>query len=53
MERHRSHCAAFKRQIAEEFIAGETLHALSKQHDISGQLIRICVGQFEAGALDD
>jgi len=43
----------FKRQVAEEFIAGETLHALSKRHDISRQLVRIWVGKFEAGALDD
>src|SRR3978361_348057 len=53
MTRHRSHSAAFKRQVAEEFIAGETLHALSKRHDISRQLIRIWVGKYEAGALDD
>jgi transposase len=53
MTKHRSHSAAFKRQVAEEFIAGETLHALSKRHDISRQLIRISVGKFEAGALDD
>ena len=45
--------AAFKRQVAEEFIAGETLHALAKQHDISRQLIRIYISKFEAGALDD
>jgi transposase len=53
MTRHRSHSATFKRQVAEEFIAGETLHGLSKQHDISRQLIRIWVGKYEAGALDD
>ncbi len=53
MTKHRSHSAAFKRQVAEEFIAGETLHALSKRHDISRQLIRIWVSKFEAGALDD
>jgi transposase-like protein len=53
MTKHRSHSAAFERQVAEEFIAGETLHALSKRHDISRQLIRIWVGKFEAGALDD
>ena len=50
MTKHRSHSAAFKRRVAEEFIAGETLHALSKRHDISRQLIRIWVGKFEAGA---
>jgi len=53
MTRHRSHSAAFKRQVGEEFIAGETLHALSKRHDISRQLVQIWVGKFEAGALDD
>ena len=52
MTKHRSHSAAFKRQVAEEFIAGDTLHALAQRHDISRQLIRIWVGKFEAGALD-
>ena len=52
MTEHRSHSAAFKRQVAEEFIAGETLHALAQRHDISRQVIRIWVGKFEAGALD-
>ncbi len=52
MTKHRSHSAAFKRQVAEDFIAGETLHALAQRHDISRQLIRIWVGKFEAGALD-
>jgi hypothetical protein len=33
--------------------SGETLHALSQRHDISRELIRIRVGKFEAGALDD
>jgi len=53
MTKHRSHSVAFKRQIAQEFIGGETLHGLSKRHDISRQLIRIWVGKYEAGALDD
>jgi len=53
MTKHRSHSAAFKRQVAEEFIAGETLHGLSQRHGISRQLIRIWVGKFEAGALDE
>ncbi len=53
MTKHRCHSAAFKRQVAEEFIADETLHGFSKRHDISRQLIRIWVGKFEAGALDD
>ena len=53
MTKHRSHSAAFKRQVAQEFVAGETLHGLYKRHDISHQLIRIWVGKYEAGALDD
>ena len=53
MPKHRSHSAAFKRQVAEEFLAGETLHGLAQRHDLSRQLIRIWVGKFEAGALDD
>jgi transposase-like protein len=53
MTRHRSHSAAFKRQVAEEFIAGETLHALSKRHDISRQLIRIWVGYLSPVQFED
>jgi len=53
MAKHRSHSIEFKRQVAQEFIAGETLHALSKRHDISRQLIRIWVQKCEAGALDE
>jgi transposase len=44
---------ALKRQVAEEFIAGETLHALSRRHDIARQLIRIWISKFEAGAFND
>jgi transposase len=40
-------------QVAEKFVAGETLHVLSQRHDLSRQLVRIWVGKFEAGALDD
>jgi transposase len=53
MTRHRTHGIAFKRQVAQEFIAGETLHALAKRHDLSRQLIRIWVQKYEAGALDE
>jgi hypothetical protein len=44
--------AAFKRQVAEEFIAGETLHGLAQRHHILRQLIRVWIGKFEAGALE-
>ena len=35
MAKHRACSIEFKRQIAEDFIAGETLHALASRHDIS------------------
>ena len=35
MARHRSHNAAFKRQVTEEALAGETVHGLSQRHNIS------------------
>lgn len=39
MTKHHSDSAAFERQVAQEFVTGETLHRLSKRHDISRQLI--------------
>ena len=36
MAKHNHAARRFKRQVAEEFIAGETLHALSQRHDIRG-----------------
>jgi transposase-like protein len=53
MARHRSHSVEFKRRVVQEFIAGETLHALAKGHDVSRTLIRVWVKKLEAGALDD
>ena len=53
MTRHRSHSIEFKRQVAQEYVAGETLDALAKRHDVSRNLIRIWVAKYEAGAFDD
>jgi transposase len=53
MARHRSHSIQFKRQVAQEFIAGETLHALASRHDVSRNLIRFWMRKSEAGAFDD
>ena len=53
MARHRSHSIEFKRQVAQEFIAGETLHALARRHDVSRNLIRVWVKKIETGAFDD
>src|SRR4051794_4379636 len=52
MAKHRSHSVEFKCQVAQEFIAGETLHGLAKRHDVSRNLIRIWVSKYEAGAFD-
>jgi len=53
MAKHRTYSVAFKRQVVQEFLAGESLHGLGKRHDISRNLIRIWVGKYEAGAFDE
>ncbi len=53
MARYRTHSIEFKRQVAQEFLAGETLHGLAKRHDICRNLIRVWVTKYEAGAFDD
>jgi transposase len=53
MPKHRSHSIEFKRQVAQEFLAGETLHGLAKRHDISRNLIRVWVERYQAGAFDE
>jgi transposase len=35
MAKHRTHSIEFKRQVAQEFLVGETLHGLAKRHDMS------------------
>src|SRR3981081_4436197 len=49
MARHRSHSIEFKRQVAQEFIAGDTLHGLAAPRN----LVRVWVMKFEAGAFDE
>ena len=51
--KHRSRSIEFKRHVAQEFIAGETLPSLAKRHDVSRNLIRIWVKKLEAGAFDE
>ena len=53
MAKHRCYSIEFKRQVAQEFIAGETLHGLAKRHDISRNLIRVWVARYEGGAFDE
>src|SRR3989442_4876799 len=52
MAKHRSYSVEFKRQVVQDYLAGETLYGLAKQHDISRNLIRIWIAKHEAGALD-
>ena len=49
MRKHRSYPIEFKRQVAQEYLAGETLHGLAKRHEINRNLVRIWVAKYEAG----
>ena len=53
MAKHRTHSIEFKRQVAQEFVAGETLHGLAKRHDICRNLIRVWVQKYEVGDFDE
>lgn len=53
MAQHRTHSVAFKRQVSQEYLGGETLHGLAKRHDLSRNLIRIWVERYQAGGLDE
>jgi transposase len=53
MAKHRTHSIEFKRQVAQEYIAGETLHALAKRHDLSRNLVRVWVAKHETGAFEE
>ena len=39
--------------MAQDYLAGETLHSLARRHDLSRNLIRIWIQKFESGAFDD
>ena len=43
MAKHRTHSIEFKRQVVQEYLAGETLHGLAKRHDLSRNLVRIWI----------
>ena len=53
MPRYRSFDIGFKRQVAQEYLSGETLHALAKRHDLSRNLVRVWVAKYEAGAFEE
>ena len=35
MVRHRTHSIEFKREVVQDYLAGETLHGLARRHDLS------------------
>jgi hypothetical protein len=47
--KHRSRRVQLERQVAQEFIAGESLLALATQHDVPRNLIRLRAPKCEAG----
>jgi transposase len=54
MARHRTYPIAFKRQLAQEFLAGGTsLHGLARRHDVCRNLIRVWVEKYERGEFND
>lgn len=53
MRKHRTHSMAFKRQVVEEYLAGETFYGLARRHDLSRTLIRLWLEKYEAGAFDE
>ena len=44
MGRHPTYSIELKRQVAQEFLGGETLYGLSRRHDVSRNAI---CGEFE------
>ena len=48
MATQRRYSIEFKRQVVQEYQAGETLHGLAKRHGISRNLVRIWAAKAEA-----
>ncbi|MEO7224089.1 MAG: transposase [Devosia sp.] len=53
MAPHRSYSTEFKRQVAQDYIAGESLSGLAKRHGLSRNLIHLWVQKLEAGAFTE
>lgn len=49
MSDYRVFTTAFKRQVAEEYLAGASLNALSRKHEVARTLIRTWVAKYQAG----
>jgi transposase-like protein len=49
MSTYRIFTTAFKRQVAQEYLAGASLNALGRKHEVARNLIRIWVAKYQAG----
>ena len=47
--KQRNYSTEFKRQVVQEYLAGETLYGLSKRHDVSRNVIRLWIARYETG----
>ncbi len=52
MSNYRLFAVAFKRQVSEEYLAGASLHARSRKHEVARNLIRIWVAKYQAGEFE-
>lgn len=54
MARYRAHSIEFKRQVVQEYPAGDvSLHGLAKRHRICRNLIRLWLTKYEAGEFNE
>jgi transposase-like protein len=49
MSTYRIFTTAFKRQVAQEYLAGGSLNALGRKYEVARNLIRIWVAKYQAG----
>ena len=51
MTKNRSYSIAFKRQVAEEYLAGAAPSVLGKRHDLCRNLVRILGAEVRGGGI--
>ena len=52
MSTYRIFTTAFKRQVAQEYLAGASLNALGRKHEVARNLIRIWVAKYQSGEFE-
>jgi transposase len=50
--KNRVYSLAFKRQVAREFLGGETLSGVARRHEIDRTLVRAWARKYEEGSLN-